>query len=64
MAIVPYTWVMRYVDVSAAAVLGETWPVFFILLMQVQFPGRPGDIPWRWLALLLGLSVVGLGRWW
>ena len=54
-----FAWSTRFVDVSVAAILFETWPILLILLMLRLFPGGTRyrePAPEMLLLLVLGLA--------
>ena len=57
-----FAWSLRYIDVSVAAVLYETWPLFMILLTGKMFQNKnryESVGAFGWACILMGF--VGLG---
>ena len=57
----PYLLSMRFIDVSAASVLAEVWPAFFILVMGRLFGSGSSRLGWAlWPVLAVAFFGVAL----
>ena len=57
-----FGWSLRYIDVSVAAVLFETWPLWMILLTGIMFQGehRYENVnAFGWICILMGFTGLG-----